>query len=135
MGEERGGFIFPRFQPAFDAMLAVGKILEMMAKLEVRLHQLIRSVPQVHLARVDIACPNERKGLIMRRLIEETQGQSVELVEGVKVHLAEEWVLAVPDPDRALFHVLAEAPSQEAAQRLVDGYAGKIARWREEREA
>lgn len=135
VGEERGGFIFPRFQPAFDAMLAVGKILEMMAKLEVRLHQLIRSVPQVHLARVDIACPNDRKGLIMRRLIEETQGQSVELVEGVKVHLAEEWVLAVPDPDRALFHVLAEAPSQEAAQRLVDGYAGKIARWREEREA
>ena len=51
MGEELGGLIFPRFQPAFDGMSAVVRILEMMARLDVRLHQLTRAVPESHMVR------------------------------------------------------------------------------------
>src|SRR4029453_15473646 len=48
VGEEQGGFIFPRFQPAFDGMGAVVRILEMMARLAVGLHQLPRPAPEPH---------------------------------------------------------------------------------------
>ena len=75
VGEELGGVIFPRFQPAFDGMAAVVRILEMMARLDVRLHQLTRAVPESHIVRLEVPCPNERKGTVMRRLMEATKGR------------------------------------------------------------
>jgi mannose-1-phosphate guanylyltransferase/phosphomannomutase len=130
VGEERGGFIFPAFQPAFDGMAAALKLLEMMARLELRLHQLARSIPESHMARVEVPCPNERKGAVMRRLLEETKGESVELVEGVRVRLGEAWVAAIPDPDRACFHVVGESSDRDRAQSLVDDYRERITGWR-----
>jgi mannose-1-phosphate guanylyltransferase/phosphomannomutase len=133
VGEERGGFIFPGFQPAFDAMLATVKILEMMARLEVRLHPLGRSVPPSHLVRDHVPCPHERKGAIMRRLLEATRDETIELVDGVRVRMGDDWVAAIPDPDRALFHVIAEAGTRARAQELADRYKNLIASWRNER--
>ena len=130
VGEERGGFIFPAFQPAFDGMLATVKLLEMMARVEVRLHALARSVPASHLIRDHVPCPHERKGTVMRRLIEATRDDVVELVEGVRVRLGDDWVAAIPDPDRALFHVIAEAGTRARAQELADRYKALIETWR-----
>jgi mannose-1-phosphate guanylyltransferase/phosphomannomutase len=132
VGEELGGLIFPRFLPAFDGMAAVVKILEMMARLEVRLHQLTRTVPASHVVRVEVPCPDERKGAVMRRLIEATKHERVELIEGVRVHRGEEWVAAIPDPDRACFHVVAEAGDRARARLLVDEFRERISGWRKD---
>jgi mannose-1-phosphate guanylyltransferase/phosphomannomutase len=132
VGEEQGGFIFPRFQPAFDGMAAVVRILEMMARLDVRLHQLTRAVPESHIVRLEVPCPNERKGTVMRRLMEATKGEDVELIEGVRVRRADEWVAAIPDADRACFHVVAEAPDRERARALAEEFRDRITGWRRE---
>ncbi|MCI0545864.1 MAG: mannose-1-phosphate guanyltransferase [Candidatus Rokubacteria bacterium] len=131
-GEELGGFIFPRFQPVFDAMAAVVRILEMLSRLGVKLHQLIRSIPQSHVARIEVPCPDERKGAVMRRLIEVTKGEEVVLVEGVRVERGEEWVTAIPDADRACFLVVAEGTNQGRAQRLAEEFRDRIDVWRRE---
>ncbi|MBI4587649.1 MAG: mannose-1-phosphate guanyltransferase [Candidatus Rokubacteria bacterium] len=131
VGEELGGFIFPAFQPAFDAMAAVVKLLEMMARLEIRLHQLLREVPESHVTRAEVPCPNERKGVVMRRLLEQTKGQTVELVEGVRVRMGEDWVAAIPDSDRACFQVIGESADRERARALVEELKERIAAWRE----
>ena len=130
VGEERGGFIFPAFQPAFDGMAAALELLEMMARLELRLHQLTRAVPESHVVRAEVPCPNERKGAVMRRLLEETRGKTVELVEGVRVRLGEAWLAAIPDADRACFHVVGESGDRERARSLVEDYRERIAAWR-----
>jgi mannose-1-phosphate guanylyltransferase / phosphomannomutase len=131
-GEELGGLIFPRFQPAFDAMAAVVHLVEMMARLDVRLHQLTRAVPESHVVRVEVPCPDERKGAVMRRLIESTKNEEVELVEGVRVRRGEEWVAAIPDADRACFHVVAEASERGRARVLADEFHDRIAAWRKD---
>src|SRR4029453_258956 len=130
VGEELGGVIFPRFQPAFDGMAAVVRILEMMARLDVRLHQLTRAVPESHIVRLEVPWPNGRKGPVMRRLMEATKGEDVELIEGVRVRRAEEWVAATPDADRACFHVVAEAGDKERARVLAEEFRDRIAGWR-----
>jgi mannose-1-phosphate guanylyltransferase/phosphomannomutase len=130
VGEERGGCIFPGFQPAFDGMMATVKLLEMMARTDVRLHALARSVPPSHLIRDQVPCPHERKGTVMRRLLELTRDEVIELVEGVRVRLGDDWVAAIPDPDRALFHVIAEASTRSRAQELADRYKALIESWR-----
>src|SRR6266851_3711719 len=132
VGEELGGLIFPSFHPAFDGMSAVVRVLEMMARLDVRLHQLTRAVPESHMVRLEVPCPDERKGAVMRRLIEATKHFKVELIEGVRVHTDEDWVAAIPDADRAIFHVVAEASDRDRAQRLADEYRERITGWRKE---
>jgi len=132
VGEELGGLIFPKFQPAFDGMAAVVRILEMMARLDVRLHQLTRAVPETYMARGEVPCPDERKGAVMRRLIESTKGEAVDLIEGVRVRRGEEWVAAIPDADRACFHIVAEGVDGERARILVAEFRDRIAGWRKE---
>jgi mannose-1-phosphate guanylyltransferase / phosphomannomutase len=132
VGEEQGGLIFPRFQPAFDGMAAVVHILEMMARLDVRLHQLTRAVPESHIVRLEVPCPNERKGTVMRRLMESTKGEDVELVEGVRVRRENEWVAAIPDADRGCFHIVAEAEDRDRARVLAEEYRDRISGWRRE---
>ncbi len=132
VGEEQGGFMFPAFQPAFDGLATVVKLLEMMARLGVRLNDLTQAIPESHLVRGEVPCPNERKGAVMRRLLEETKGEAVELVEGVRLQLGEAWVAAIPDPDRSCFQVVGESADRKRAEELVESMREKIAAWRGE---
>jgi mannose-1-phosphate guanylyltransferase/phosphomannomutase len=132
VADEMGGFIFPRFQPAFDGMAAIVRILEMMGRLDVRLHQLTRAVPESHLVRAEVPCPDERKGAVMRRLIESTKGEQVDLIEGVRVRRGDEWVAAIPDADRPSFQVVAESTDGDRARRLADEFRERIGVWRRE---
>lgn len=132
VGEEQGGVIFPSFHPAFDGMSAAVRILEMMARLDVRLHQLSSAVPESHIVRLEVPCPDERKGAVMRRLIAATKGGTVELIEGVRVTMGEDWVASIPDADRPVFHVVAEAATRDRAQRLADEFRDRITGWRKE---
>jgi len=133
VGDALGGFIFPRFQPAFDAMLASLKILEMLIQTDLTLHDVIRAVPQRAMVREQVACPWERKGMLMRTLIEATKDDEVELLDGVKVRRGNAWAILYPDPDRPCFHIQAEAPTRAAAEQLVAGYRDKVKGWLEDR--
>jgi mannose-1-phosphate guanylyltransferase/phosphomannomutase len=129
VGDAFGGFVFPKFQPAFDAMLATLKILEMLALSDLTLHQVIRSVPQRVMVRDQVPCPWERKGTLMRTLIEATKHDQVELVDGVKIHLGADWAILYPDPDRPVFHILAEAATRARAGQIAETYREQVATW------
>jgi mannose-1-phosphate guanylyltransferase/phosphomannomutase len=130
VAEPLGGFIFPAFQPAFDGMFATVKILELMAKQEVRLHQLIRRVPERIMLQEQLPCPWELKGTVMRNLIEDSANKEVEMVDGVKIKLDEGWVVLYPDHDKPFFHIIAEAKNQTLAQKILRRYSEKILSWR-----
>ncbi len=129
VGDGIGGFIFPEFQPCFDAMFAIVKIVELMARHKTKLHDLAASVPTFETFHQKIPCPWDRKGLVMRRAIEAVQGQSSELVDGVKVFVNGSWVLMLPDPDEATFHVWVEASDKNEARSLMKVYTQKILTW------
>ncbi len=122
VGDGFGGFIFSRFQPAFDGMLATLKLLEMLAAQDLRLHQLIRAIPQRFSCREQLPCPWERKGGAMRALIAATADEQVELIDGVKVHLGSDWVILYPDQDRPYFHIIAEGSTQARAESHLARY-------------
>jgi mannose-1-phosphate guanylyltransferase/phosphomannomutase len=129
VGEERGGYMFSDFFPAFDAMMGVVKLMEYLAVSGEALSELVKGLPRVNLLRTQVACSWERKGTVMRRLIEDLDGQKAELVDGVKLWHGKSWVLVLPDADRPLFHVDAEADSSRDAENLVSQYTEKIKEW------
>lgn len=122
VGDGLGGFIFSRFQPAFDGMLAILKLLEMLAAQDLRLHQLIPSIRQRFKYREQVPCSWARKGGTMRALIAATADDRTDLVDGVRVHLDGDWVILYPDNDRPYFHIIAEADTLARAEAHVARY-------------
>jgi mannose-1-phosphate guanylyltransferase/phosphomannomutase len=131
VGEGKGGFIFPRFHPAMDAQCATVKTLEWLARAGEPLSRIRATVPAYRMVREHIPCQWEMKGAIMRHLIDETQGTRVELLDGVKIYQDGAWVIVVPDGDRPLFHVNAEAPTEPEARALSQKYIDLIRSWQE----
>ena len=131
VGDCSGGLIFPEFQPAFDAMYAIGKILEMMARQKIHLNRLSREVPSFEVLHKKVPCPWDRKGQAMRHAIEEAKGKKAELIDGVKIYFDNGWVLLLPDPDEAYFHVWVETSDDKASREILKEYADKVKKWQE----
>jgi len=129
VGDGIGGFIFPQFQPSFDAMFAIVKIIELLARHKMKLNALSEEIPPFETFHQKVPCPWDRKGLVMRRAIEAVQSMSHELVDGVKVFDNGSWVLLLPDPDEATFHVWVEASTKNEARTLMKEYSQKIKVW------
>jgi mannose-1-phosphate guanylyltransferase/phosphomannomutase len=129
VGDGIGGFIFPEFQANYDAMFAIVKIMELMARYNVSLHAQSQEVPSFETFHLKVPCPWDKKGLVMRKAIEAVQGMNHELIDGVKVFLDGAWVLMLPDPDEATFHLWVEAASKNQARTLMKEYSQKIHAW------
>ncbi|MGH9015014.1 MAG: sugar phosphate nucleotidyltransferase [Acidimicrobiia bacterium] len=121
-----GGFIWPDFLPAFDATATLAKVLDLLAATERTLSSVVRELRRVHVAHETVATPWERKGVVMREMVEDTSGQDVVLVDGVKVLHPDGWALVLPDPEEPLTHVWAEAGSDHDARRLAQEYTKRI---------
>lgn len=129
VGSRKGGYIFPEFYPVFDGMMSLVKIMEMMANLEVKLGDELDSIPTFRMVRDHVPCPWELKGAIMRNLIEESKGMTVELIDGVKISFGSDWAIIIPDGDKPLFHVNAESDDENRANEIVNEYTKKIREW------
>ena len=129
----RGEFIFPQFLPAYDGMFASVRFLEGLARSGAALHELVDALPPIHVEQHRVACPWGRRGAIMRRLMEATEDERRDLVDGVKVWTADDaWALLIPHSHRPYFVVTVEGPTPKAAQALLDEWSGRVERWRDE---
>jgi mannose-1-phosphate guanylyltransferase/phosphomannomutase len=117
-------------------MYSVAKILEMIAHTGKRLGEYDDSLPRLFAARRGVNCSWELKGKVMRNIMQHTQGLKRDLVDGVKVYFEGDpgkvSVLLIPDKERPLFHVVAEARGQETADAVADDYERKIVGWRDD---
>jgi mannose-1-phosphate guanylyltransferase/phosphomannomutase len=121
-----GGVILPKNMPAFDAAAGLLKVLDVMAKRPGKLSEIVESLPHPHMTSETVVTPWDDKGTVMRTLVEQTQGNEVELLDGVKVFRDGGWVLILPDPEEPLTRVWAEATSMTGATQLVQEYVRRI---------
>jgi mannose-1-phosphate guanylyltransferase/phosphomannomutase len=128
------GSRFNPFTLSFDAIASLVKILEFLVTEDTSLASLLDSIPPFHLHQQDVACSWASKGVVMRRLIEETQGGDVELLDGVKVKHPQGWALVLPDSEKPIYRIYSEGYSAEMAEELTEVYVKKIQQFRDETE-
>lgn len=121
-----GGDGKTQFQPAFDALFSLVKILELMAKEEMSLSALVSLLPSFYRDQKAVECSWDDKGRVMRTLFEENKEHQVEVIDGLKVYYDDGWALVLPDAEDPVFQVYSEATSQEAADALTELYMGRI---------
>ena len=130
VGDGVGSFGFPAFQPASDGLITLAKLLEMLAVVKKPLSEIEKEIPASRLIKVQLPCPWECKGTVMRNLIEDTKNLKTDLIDGVKIYFDnQDWILIIPDPDRPFFHLYVETSTEEASNRLIKQYSDKIRRW------
>jgi len=125
-GEETGGFVFPEFQKGFDGIFSSAKIVESLSKEDVKLSKLHGDLPNLYMARDSVSSPLELRGRIMRSFIEDFHDRQIDTIDGIKVFYDDTWVLMHPSSEEPVINLYAEAPSKEAAHRVVQEYAEKI---------
>ncbi|HLG72772.1 MAG TPA: mannose-1-phosphate guanyltransferase [Chloroflexota bacterium] len=125
-GDGDGGFIFPAFLPAFDAMLGIAKLMELLAECDVTLSEAVDTLPPYHMVTTHVSCPWDYKGKVMRVLSEQYRTAEDTQVDGIKIGLDDAWVLIQPDADRPMFHVTAEGGTDERAEQLAGEYGAVV---------
>ncbi len=124
-----GNFVFPALHPVIDGLIAVGKLVEFLAKEELHLSQVIANLPPCYMASGEVLATWETKGRIMRCLVEQFAKFRTETIDGIKIYLSDDsWVLIRPGADQPVFYVTAEAKSTAAAQEIVADYGGLVRR-------
>ncbi|HEY1013089.1 MAG TPA: mannose-1-phosphate guanyltransferase [Herpetosiphonaceae bacterium] len=126
LGDGAGSLIFPQFYPVSDGLFAIVKLMELLARADMRLSEIRRSLPRSTMDQTKVPCRWENKGKVMRILNEQYAERGSEHIDGIKIELGPEWVLILPDPDGPFIHVIAEGTTAEQAQVLTEKYAGLV---------
>jgi mannose-1-phosphate guanylyltransferase / phosphomannomutase len=118
-GAVGGGYVFPAFTPAYDAIAALCKLLELLAPREQPLSQVVAELPISYRLHRQLACPWAKKGLVMRVMNERLQGRRVDLLDGIKVFDERGWAQVLPDPDEPLLHLYGEGQNADDSEALI----------------
>ncbi len=126
--DQRGGYVFPAFLPAFDAAAALARLVSLLEQSPTTLAEVVDATPAMPILQEDVPTPMEQKGLIMRTLMEQLseEGADLVLVDGIKVVSDQGWVLVVPDPTDPVTHVWAEGSDVAASESLAATYVERI---------
>jgi mannose-1-phosphate guanylyltransferase/phosphomannomutase len=139
-GAESGGYVFPVLHPSYDGLLSFGKLLELLAVHDTTLGAAVDALPEPSVVRRRVPTPWERKGAVMRQVVEATKGRRVDDTDGVKVFhppagseggagpWGDDWALVIPDTVEPVTHLWAEAGDEAAATVLADEYETLIRR-------
>jgi len=123
---QEGGYIWPDFLPAYDAIATLAKLLDLLVVAEEPLSKTAHGLPRIHIAHESVPTPWDSKGTVMRTVMSAAKDREVVLVDGVKIIEPDGWVLVLPDPEQPLTHVWAEAGSDQDARRFAQEWARDI---------
>ena len=125
-GAVGGGFVFPDVVPGYDAVTSLCKLLELLARCERPLSELVAELPKPTLVHRSLPCPWARKGLVMRLLNERLADRELDLLDGIKAFDERGWVQVLPDSDEPLVHVYAESTDGADSDELADDLQREI---------
>jgi mannose-1-phosphate guanylyltransferase/phosphomannomutase len=125
-GEESGGFIFPQLHPFRDGVISIARLLEFLARTKQNLSEIIKGIPRFYTMKESIPTPIQHRGLVMRRLLENAEGETFDTIDGIKMYLDRGWVLIRPSSDEPVFDIFVEAQTEPKAQEFIKTYKKEI---------
>jgi phosphomannomutase/phosphoglucomutase len=125
-GEENGGLIFPQLQYCRDSAMSIAKMLEILAREQRLLSELVAELPTFEVYKTKLSCPNDKKQLVLDALVQHVKVmnkiQRVDQTDGVKLYMDDGWVLLRPSGTEPIFRVYAEAKTRSQVEQLVSTY-------------
>ena len=128
-----GNFAFTEFATHRDSMFATLRILEMILHHEVKLSELIDSLPRFYYKATKIECRQALKGKMMRMFLVDAKDKEASTLDGVKIWLDKnDWILMIPDQYRDHLNLYIQSENDEKGEAILAEYSAKIEKWSKE---
>jgi len=124
-GEENGGIIYGRHQYCRDGAMAMGLVLDLMAREKKKLSVLLEELPQYNMYKTSMEL-TEDWNEIRKRILSGSGAEEIDFTDGLKVYLKEGWVLVRPSGTEPIMRIFAQAKTQEKAKELAEFIKGFV---------
>ncbi|ABK61896.1 MULTISPECIES: sugar phosphate nucleotidyltransferase [Clostridium] len=101
-----------------DAMATIIFTLNLMAIYKIKLSKIIKVLPKYYNHKKQIYCPWNKKAEVMRKLVEKTKSNVMDIVEGIKIKYKDYWILILPDSSEPLFKIYIESMSKIESKKI-----------------
>lgn len=118
--EDNGGVFYGPHQAVRDSAMATALMLEVLAKTGKSLSQLIAELPEYHIVKTNIECPDNLKTKVLALVLQKTKECERLTIDGIKVFRGEASVLIRPSGTEPIFRVYSEGRTREAAEELAN---------------
>ena len=126
-GEENGGIFFGPHQAVRDGAMTTALLLDIMAQTGKSLAALVAEQPQYFIEKAKVECPDEKKEPLLKKLYEQTKGENISTIDGVKIWFSDSSAILIrPSGTEPVFRLYAEAKKQEKALKLVTDYSSML---------
>ena len=118
-GAVGGGYVFPEFLPAYDAVASLCKLLELLAPVERPLSELVAELPASTLVHRQLAVPVGAEGARHAGADRAAEGPRARPAPtGSRPSTSAAGRKVLPDPDEPVVHIYAEGETEEASLEL-----------------
>ncbi len=124
-GENIGGVMISDIHPCRDSFSGMAVILELLAGLELKVSELIATLPRFVIARGKVPIRAEQAPAIIRHIRHAHDPSKVNLLDGLFIDLDHAWVHVRRSNTESVMRVTAEAEGA-AAQELVEQYTQMV---------
>jgi len=123
--EENGGFMFGKHNPVRDGAMTMALVLELLAKTDKTISELIDDLPPSFTTKTKISCSRDDAQKIINKLIEEYPESDT--TDGIKITFDEQnWVMVRPSGTEPIIRVYAEGSSKEKLAKLILEHVQKV---------
>jgi len=119
-GEGSGGVAVLPHGVAYDGLLALGLVLEEMATSGRSLPELVGDLPRLFMRKRQLPCPPNLVYRVIERFRRHHAGDSPDCTDGVRLSWDDAWLHVRASGTEPLLRIIAEAPTQERAEALVE---------------
>lgn len=122
-GEGSGGVILPAVHYGRDAIAGIGLILQQLAEFSGTLSMLKRELPAYSIVKARVSLSGVQPDEILAGLRSQPhEGGALNTEDGLKISFGDSWVHLRKSNTEPLIRIIAEAPTAEGAQSLVETY-------------
>lgn len=126
LGGYMGKYIFPQFHGGFDSLMGTAALAVLLSQSDKSLFELLAEIPPVYWMHEQVNCPTSLKGTIMRVLLEKYQDKQTSIIDGIKIHEDDGWLLILPDPAAPIVHLYADTQAPEGCKKKLQQYRDEL---------
>lgn len=118
-GEGNGGIIVPAVSPGRDSLLGIALILELMAKENKTIKEIVAEIPKYEIVKEKLEIAKIDENLFLKNIKSKFPKSKITSIDGIKVDLENGWLHVRSSNTEPIVRIIAEAKTKKEAKELI----------------
>lgn len=118
-GEGNGGIIVPAVSPGRDSLLGIALILELMAKENKTIKEIVAEIPKYEIVKEKLEIAKIDENSFLKNIKSKFPKSKITSIDGIKVDLENGWLHVRSSNTEPIVRIIAEAKTKKEAKELI----------------